>query len=335
MSIEIADRTVGPGEPVFIIAEVGVNHNGEIGLAKVLIDMAAEAGADAVKFQTFNSEELVSKEASASQLNLLKKLELSRADFLCLKEYCEDKGIIFLSTPFDEQSVHFLLELGVPAIKVGSGELTNLPLLETVAQAKLPIILSTGMSSLAEVEEAVHTLLQAGNNTLVLMHCVSCYPADIEDANLRAIKTLAQTFGLPVGYSDHTLGIEASLAAVALGACVIEKHFTLNKNLAGPDQHASLEPDELQALVKGIRRVEKALGNGIKKPAPAELQVRQMARKSLVARTDIPKGTIIRRDMVALKRPGTGISPGFLDLVVGRQAKTDIKADALIAWENI
>ena len=346
MKIRIEDKLIGEEEPCFIIAEAGVNHNGSVELAKKLIDAAKDAGADAVKFQTFKAESVVVKDAQkaeyqkettgeGSQYEMIKKLELAEEDFRELADYAEKKDIMFLSSPFDKESVDLLYELDVPAFKVGSGEITNFSLLRYIAKKGMPIILSTGMSILGEVEEALDVIRSEGVEDIILLHCVSNYPARIEDVNLRAMGTLKQAFKLPVGFSDHTLGITAPIAAVALGACVIEKHFTLDRNLPGPDHKASLEPDELKEMVKAIREVEKALGNGIKKPTKEEEEVKKVARKSIVAKVDISKDEIITEDMLDVKRPGTGIEPKYLKFIIGRKAKEDIKKDDVIRFEMI
>ena len=346
MKLKIGDKLIGEEEPCFIIAEAGVNHNGSVELAKKLIDAAKDAGADAVKFQTFKAESVVVKDAQkaeyqkettgeGSQYEMIKKLELTEEDFRELADYAEKKDIMFLSSPFDKESVDLLHELDVPAFKVGSGEITNLPLLRYIAKKGKPIILSTGMSTLGEIEEALDVIRSEGVEDIILLHCVSNYPARIEDVNLRAMGTLKQAFKLPVGFSDHTLGITAPIAAVALGACVIEKHFTLDRNLPGPDHKASLEPDELKEMVKDIREVEKALGNGIKKPTKEEEKIKKVARRSIVAKVDISKGAIITEDMLDVKRPGTGIEPKYLKFIIGRKTKEDIKKDDVIRFEMI
>lgn len=332
---------------IFIIAEAGVNHNGSLELAKQLIDVAAAAGADAVKFQTFVAEEVVSinapkaeyqKEttgAAESQFDMIKKLELSNEDHQELMDYAEIKDIIFLSTPFDEKSVDLLVELGVPLIKVSSGEITNHPFLKYIAKKGLPIILSTGMSTLEEVAEAVSVIRETGCENLTLLHCTSNYPARVEDSNLRAMKTMADAFNVPVGYSDHTLGIVVPIAAAALGANVIEKHFTIDKNLPGPDHKASLEPCELKYMVRDIRIIEKALGSSVKAPVESELEVRDVARRSIVAKIDIPKNTLIRGDMLTFKRPGIGIAPKYADLLIGKITKQYIYQDDIIKFEDL
>ena len=328
---------------IFIIAEAGVNHNGSMELARKLIDVAAKAGTDAVKFQTFAAEELVSADApkaeyqkqttdaSESQFEMIKKLELSKEDHRELMDYAARKNIMFLSTPFDRKSADMLVELGIPLIKVSSGEITNHPFLEYLSKKCLPIILSTGMSTLDEVAGAVSVIKKAGCKDLTLLHCTSNYPARVEDCNLRAMKTMADELGVRVGYSDHTPGIYVSLAAAAMGACVIEKHFTLDKNLPGPDHKASLEPTELKEMVYGIRLVEKALGSTVKEPVESELEVRNVARRSIVAKVDIPAGTLIVEEMLSFKRPGTGITPKDVMKVIGKKPVVDIKKDSLIS----
>jgi len=345
--VSIANRLVGEGEPCFIIAEAGVNHNGDVNLAKKLIEVAKESGADAVKFQAFKAEELVIKGAEKaeyqkrttgkeeSQFEMIKRLELSEEVHFELKDYADSQGIVFLSTPYDEGSVDFLVKLGVSALKISSADITNHPLLSHIAAKNLPLILSTGMSSLGEVEEAVEVIVSGGNQQIILLHCVSCYPAKIEDVNLRAIKTLRQTFRLPVGLSDHTLGITIPIAAVALGACVIEKHFTLDKNLPGPDHRASLEPEELKGMVKAIKDVEKALGNGIKRLTVAEEENKKAARRSLVTRVDIPAGAVITEEMLDIKRPGNGIEPKYINLIIGRRAKETIGSGEVITFSKV
>jgi len=344
-TIQVGDKRIGEGEPVFIIAEAGVNHNGDVELAKRLIDVAVEAGADAVKFQTFKAEVLVTATApkaeyqtettpvDESQLEMLRKLELSKQDHDVLSAYSRQKGILFLSTPFDEESADLLDALAVPAFKISSGDLTNSPLLSHVAKKNKPIMLSTGMADLAEVRDAVETLNAAGCDKIVLLHCVSDYPADPGDVNLRAMQTMRETLNLPVGFSDHTQGLEVALAAAALGAAVIEKHFTLDRALPGPDHRASLERDELIKFVSGIRTVQSSLGNGEKVPTPRELETAKVARRSIVATQTIAAGQVVERNMIAMKRPGTGIPPARLDSVVGRKTRVEIPAGTLLEME--
>ena len=341
----MGNKLIGEGKPCFIIAEAGVNHNGSLELAKKLIDAAKDARADAVKFQTFKAENVVIKNArkaeyqkiakEESQYEMLKKLELTEEDFRELADYAKKKNILFLSSPFDKESVDLLYELDMPAFKVASGEITNFPLLRYIAKKAKPIILSTGMSTLGEVEEALNVIRSEGAEDVILLHCVSNYPARMEDVNLRAMETLKQAFKIPVGFSDHTLGITASIAAVALGACVIEKHFTLDRNLPGPDHKASLEPDELKEMVKAIRDVENVLGGGIKRPTTNEEEIKKIARRSVIAKIDISEGTVITEDMLDVKRPGTGIEPKYFDLIIGMRAKKDIKKSDIVTWKMI
>src|SRR5215207_4857869 len=341
-TIQVGNKLIGPGQPVFVIAEAGVNHNGDLKLARALIDVAVEARADAVKFQTFRADRLATPEApkaeyqlqttgdAESQLEMLRRLELSAEAHRELQSYCEERGIVFLSTPFDEEAVDFLDELGVPAFKISSGDLTNSPLLEHVAGKGKPVILSTGMSELSELIEAVSVLNTAGCETPILLHCVSNYPADPAEANLRAMQTMRSAFDVPVGFSDHTEGMDISLAAVALGACVIEKHFTLDRSLPGPDHRASLEPAELRQLVQSIRRIETALGDGRKIPAASEIETAKVARRSLIAACDIAAGATLERAMVVLRRPGTGLPPSALLSLLGRKTSHPIAAGTLL-----
>lgn len=343
--ITIGHKRIGPHEPVFIIAEAGVNHNGDAEMARQLADIASEAGADAVKFQTFRSDQVATPsapkadyqlratDAGQSQQEMLKALELSHEDHISLRDHCQNKGLIFLSTPFDEGSADFLDELGVPAFKISSGEITNVPFLQHVAGKGKPVILSTGMSWLSEVDEAVRTLQAAGAKDLMLMHCVSKYPADPAEANLKAIQTMECAFQLPVGFSDHTTGTDVALAAVALGARVLEKHFTLDRNLPGPDHRASLEPHEFKSLVAGVRMVEQAIGHGRKEPSAGELETAAVARRSLVTACEIEPNTVLTKKMVAIKRPGTGMPPFMLSYIVGRTVKTRLAPGALITPE--
>lgn len=345
--IKIGKRTVGPQDPCFIIAEAGVNHNGEIALAKKLIDAAVESGADAVKFQTFKAENVVTPTAekaeyqkttsgtAESQYEMIKKLELSEADFWELAEYAEDTGIIFLSTPFDEESVDLLDQIGVPAFKIPSGEITNFPLLKKIAQKSKPIILSTGMATLSEVEEALSYLKKHGAEEIVLLHCTTSYPAPVTSVNLRAMETLRCAFQVLVGYSDHTEGITIPIAAAVMGARVIEKHFTLDRTLPGPDHQASLEPQELAAMVKAVRDVRLARGNGIKGPTEEEEAIKRVARRSIVAKRDVCVGDVLTERDLAIKRPGTGIEPRYFDLILQKKAKVSIQRDQVIQWDMI
>jgi N,N'-diacetyllegionaminate synthase len=326
----------------FIIAEAGVNHNGDVELAKKLVDVACEAEADAVKFQTFIPENVVSiyadkaqyqkdtTDKGETQLEMVKKLKLSFEQFRLLNDYCKEKGIMFLSTPFDIDSLDFLETIDMPIIKVPSGEIVNLPLLLSVAAVEKPVILSTGMSTLEEVRFARDVLLKNGASGVSLLHCNTEYPTPFRDANLRAMITLKKEFGGTVGYSDHTLGIEVPIAAVALGAEIIEKHFTLDKNMPGPDHSCSLEPDQLKSMVRAIRNIELALGRSEKTPSESERKNISIARKSIVAATDIMQGEEFTRNNLAIKRPGTGISPTKWFEVIGKKAKRDFVFDELI-----
>ena len=331
---------------VFIIAEAGVNHNGVLDQAYRLIDAAKHAGADAVKFQTFKAENIVSACAekaeyqkkttstSESQFEMIKKLELTPDDHETLIQYCLEKEILFLSSPFDLESIDFLNGLGLNIFKIPSGEITNLPYLRTVGGLNKKIILSTGMSCLGEVESAIDILTGSGadRDKITLLHCNTEYPTPFEDVNLKAMLTIKNAFKLPVGYSDHTPGIEVPIAAVAMGASLIEKHFTLDKNMEGPDHKASLDPDELKAMVASIRNVEKALGSGIKKSSKSELKNINTARKSLVAKRDIKKGELFTERNIAVKRPGNGISPMLWDAIIGAEAKKEYDIDEFICW---
>ncbi len=343
----IGDREIGADAPCFIIAEAGVNHNGSLALAHELVDIAADAGADAIKFQTFTTEHLATASAQQadyqrkntgkdeSQFDMLKRLELSREDHGALMAHCERRSILFLSTPFDEQSADLLASLGVSAFKTPSGELTNLEYLSYLSTFGKPMIVSTGMATLGEVEQAVTAIQAAGNPPLAILHCVSDYPAKASDVNLRAMRTLAENFLVPVGYSDHTLGTAVTFAAVALGATVIEKHFTTDRQLEGPDHRASLEPSELRNLVQGIRDVEQSLGDGRKRPATSELATRVVARKSLTTTRALQRGSVITEDDLTLKRPGNGIEPLHRRVVIGRTLRDAVAADTTLQWEML
>ncbi|WP_276389058.1 N-acetylneuraminate synthase [Eudoraea chungangensis] len=330
---------------VLVIAEAGVNHNGDISMAKKLIDVACEAEVDFVKFQTFNAKKLVSrsakkakyqeentKDTSESQLKMLQRLELSQEDHFELIAYCKTKGINFLSTGFDLESLEFLNKLGIPLFKIPSGEITNLPYLRKIASFGKPTVLSTGMANMAEINEAIIELLSQGLTIkdLTILHCNTEYPTPMEDVNLRAMQTIGDAFGVAIGYSDHTLGIEVPVAAVALGAKVIEKHFTLDRGLKGPDHLASLEPGELKEMVRSIRNIEMAMGNGIKEPSKSEVKNKEIARKSIVASQSINKGEYFSERNLAVKRPGTGISPMKWDSIIGTKATKDYREDDII-----
>lgn len=328
----------------FIIAEIGVNHNGDINLAKKMIKSASECGVDAVKFQTYVSEELVLKNAekadyqkkndsNESQFEMLKKLELSYDDFSQLKKYAQECGVLFLSSPFDRKSVDLLEKLEVSAYKLGSGELNNLELIEYVQSKNKPIILSTGLATLKEIKETYDFIKDKSN--LFLLHCITGYPTSFEETNLNFIKTLQKEFEIPIGFSDHSPGIELSIAAVALGACIIEKHFTIDKNLPGPDHKASLNSTEFKAMVDAIRHVEVAMGDGTRKLSENELNIKKVARKSIVLSKNISKGMVIKKDMLTIKRPGTGIPPNHINEVVGKRVLKDLKSQTMLKWEDL
>ncbi len=328
---------------VFIIAEAGVNHNGDINLAKQLIDKAKEAGVDAVKFQTWKTELIVTESAeqaqyqaenigkTESQYQMLKRLELAFDDFIELKQYCDEKGIMFLSTADEPVSATFLNDLQ-DIFKVGSGELTSLPFLRHIGQYNKKVILSTGMGNLSEIEQAIQILEDAGTdrNKISVLHANTQYPTPMEDVNLKAMLTIGRAFDLEYGYSDHTLGIEVPIAAVAMGATIIEKHFTLDKDMEGPDHKASLNPEELKAMVEAIRNIEKALGSSIKAPSKSEKENMPIVRKSIVAAKDIQKGDVFSAENITVKRPGTGLSPFRWDEVIGQTAQKEYKKDDMI-----
>ena len=328
----------------FIIAEIGVNHNGDVNLAKKMIKSASECGVDAVKFQTFKSEDLVTEKAKTadyqqkntnenSQLEMLKKLELSFDDFKELKDYASKYEVMFISSPFDINSVDLLEKLDVALYKLGSGELTNFELIDYVQKTGKPIILSTGMATLDEIRETYDFIENKDN--LIILHCITGYPTEFSEANLNFIKTLKSEFEVQIGFSYYCPGIELPIAAVALGACVVEKHFTLDKTMDGPDHKASLNPDEFKAMVDAIRNVEVAMGDGVRKFSQNELEIKKVARKSIVLNQDVPEGTVLKRDMLSIKRPGTGIPPKFIDKIVGKTVVNDLKSQTIIKWENL
>lgn len=350
-TLNIQQRLFDDKAPCFVIAEAGVNHNGDLDTALSMIDEAKYAGANAIKFQTFNADYLCLPNApkctyqiretglKQSQYEMLKRLEISKSFHEALIKHAKKRQITFLSTPFDEQSSDFLEALGVSALKIPSGEITNIPFLRHVAAKNLPLIISTGMASLGEIETIVETI--AGirgkdfGDGLVLMHCLSCYPAPVNEVNLKAMNTLRTAFGLPVGFSDHTQGVEVALAAVALGSRIIEKHFTLDKTQSGPDHRASLEPNELANMIRQIRIVEESLGDGYKRPQPSELDVAKAVRKSITSRYAIAKGAILEPNMFIMRRPGTGLSPDLMPLLFGRIAVREIPEDSMISLEDI
>jgi len=376
--IKIGNRFVGDGEPCFIIAEAGVNHNGDIELAKKLVEEAKRSGADAVKFQTWITDEILIKnvekpnyqkkttDAEESQYDMIKKLELSFEETEEIAKYAKELGIVFISTPEGKSCIDLLSELGVPAFKVGSPDMDNFPLLDYLATKRKPIILSTGMSTLEEVKESVEFLKAKECHQVVLLHCTTNYPTSLEDVNLREMLTLKREFGLPVGYSDHTDGIGVSIAAAYLGAVIIEKHFTLDKSLPGPDHKASLEPEELKRLIEGIRMagtnaidenklkeklgevsnririeqnvidsVEEILGSSVKAPTKSEKEMIKLMRKYIVANKCIKRGERIKEDMLAIKRCGGGLPSKFLHKILGMTAKRDIATDEPLTFEKL
>lgn len=329
---------------VYVIAEAGVNHNGQFDLALKLCDEAKKAGVDAIKFQTWKTENIVTSSAalatyqeenmstkSDSQFKMLKKLELSYADFIRINTYCNQIGITFLSTPDDDESLDFLVGLDLNFIKIGSGEVTNIPYLRKIGLKKQRVVLSTGMSTLGDVELAYNTLLNAGATSVDLLHCTTNYPCPMNEVNLKAMLTLKEAFKCNVGYSDHTIGIEVPIAAVAMGATIIEKHFTLDKAMDGPDHKASLNPQELSTMVSSIRNIEKALGNGIKKPNRSEAEISKVVFKSIIAKKDIAKGDFFSEDNLTVKRASNGISALYWDFVVGKMARKKYEIDDCIS----
>ncbi|MDF2877902.1 MAG: spore coat polysaccharide biosynthesis protein SpsE [Clostridia bacterium] len=332
---------------VFIIAEAGVNHNGDTNLAKKLVDMAKSCGADAIKFQTFKAEESTgtfaekaqyqkeNDKTQETQLDMIRKLELPFEDFKKIKAYCEEKQIIFISTPDGLESLNYIISLDVPFIKVGSTEITNLDFLIEIGKAAKPIVLSTGMSTLGEVEKALEAIYSTNNRSVKLMHCITDYPTAVEEVNLKAMITMKEAFKIPVGLSDHTLGFEAAVAATALGAEFIEKHITLDREMKGPDHKASMPPQEFREYVKFIRNTEKLLGDGIKRPTKKEKVIMNDARRSILVSRDLKKGTIIEKDMLTYKRPGYGIKPELAYILIGRELKRDLSKDEVIQWQDI
>jgi len=345
--VKIGKTLVGKKHPVFVIAEAGVNHNGELKTAYKMVDAAIKFGANAIKFQTFKAENLAKKDApkaayqkeltekNETQYEMLKKLELSKDDTKKIFEYCKDKNIEYFSTPYGIESAKILKELKTSAFKIGSGDVDNYPLLKAMAKFGIPIILSSGMSSLGEVEDSIRWIREGGCEDIILLHCVTSYPAKFEDVHLRVLRTFQQAFDVPIGFSDHTPGIAIPIAAVALGAKCIEKHFTLDKNMPGPDHKASLEPHEMKAMIEGIRNVEASLGSPVKRLLPNEEPIKAVARKSITAVVKIKKGSIITEDMLTVKRPGSGISPKYWEIIIGQQARVDIEEDQIINWDMV
>ncbi len=347
MNFESRDYSFKDGEETIVIAEVGVNHNGDLAIARKLVDAAIKAGAHVVKFQAFRSEKEISRYAAktpyqqetttdrGSQLEMCKALELSPSDLREMKTYCAKLGVPFLCAAFDFDSVDIMVdELKLSTIKVPSSEITNIPMLEYIASKKTGVILSTGASTLAEVGQAVDALMRSGCPELMLFHCVLSYPAPHSEANLRSMLTLKNAFGLPVGFSDHTIGTNTAVAAATLGACAIEKHFTLDRNMEGPDHRASIEPDELAELVRGVRIANVSLGSPIKKPAPCELPNVALIQKSLVAAYELKKGTKLTRNMIEIKRPRGGIVPMDLNKIIGLSLTKDVAEDMFLTWDD-
>jgi N-acetylneuraminate synthase/N,N'-diacetyllegionaminate synthase len=339
--VKIGEKKIGYKYPTYIIAEIGSNHNRDINIAKELIDKAAEAGVDAVKFQTFKAEKVYSKKAprfskdKVKPFDLIKNIELPDEWHIELYKYAINKNLQFISSPFDFESVELLNNIGVPAFKVASFEITDLELLRHIAKKNKPVIISTGMANLEEIQEALDTIRSQENDEIILLHCNSLYPSPVEIVNLNAIKTMSEEFKIPIGFSDHTLGIHIPVAAVTIGAKVIEKHFTLDRKMKGPDHFFALEPNELKQMILNIRDVEKATGSGIKERAKDEQEMYEKGRRSIIAARNIQKGTKITRDMLIIKRPGFGIKPKYINQVVGKIAKIDIQEDEIISWEMI
>jgi N,N'-diacetyllegionaminate synthase len=341
--ILIDQKVVGPGSQVFVIAEIGINHNGSVSQAEKLIDAAAESGADAVKFQSFRTDRLLipsreryaqQNDGSESAFQMLRRCELSWEDQEKLKKHADEQGVLFLSTPFDEESADFLDSLGVPVFKIASADLTYVPLLRHIGAKGKPILLSTGMSFLTEVADAIWNLRSVGAKEILLMHCVSTYPTSPQHMNLRALQTLHSYFELSVGLSDHSEGILLSLMAVAMGAVVIEKHFTLDKQAPGPDHRASIDPNELKLLVRGLRDVEASLGDGRKRPADIEEESRLLSRRSIVAGVDIRAQETIAPWMLTFKRPGSGLEPRNWERIIGMTARRNISKNTILQWED-
>lgn len=347
MAATLASLGIRPDGPCFVIAEAGVNHDGDVATALALVESARTIGVDCLKFQTFGADrvavadapkaayQLRTTDGRESQLAMLRRLELSPDGHRVVAEACRRAGVRFLSTPYDLEDAEFLASLGVGAFKLASIHLVELPFLRDLARFRLPLILSTGMATLAEIEAAVETLRDAGLHEFCLLQCTTNYPSRVEDANLRAMATMAAAFGVPVGYSDHTEGLAVPLAAVALGARVLEKHFTLDRSRPGPDHACSSDPAEFAALIAGVRAVEAALGTGIKRPSAAETANRSGMRRSVVLRSPLAAGTVLERGHLAFKRPGTGLAPAMADLLVGRRLRRDLPADAPLALEDV
>ena len=332
--IKIDKHSLGKDKPVFVIAEAGVNHNGKISIAKRLVDAALDASADAIKFQTYITSKLVSKKLAPQMYKMLQKYEMRDKDFEELRDYSKSNGIIFSSTPFDAKSCDLLEKLSVSFYKLGSGDLENIPLIIHTSKKKKPILLSTGMSTNQEITQALHSILPYNNN-LILMHCTSLYPANFDEANLNIMPVMKNKFGVPIGYSDHTLGYEASLAAVSLGACVIEKHITLDNKMQGPDHKASLDPQTFKKMVLAIRNIEKSFGSNTKKVLPREEKTKKIARRSIISIHDIPKGKVIDEFDIDILRPHGGIEPKHFNKIIGKKSKIAIKSGSFVSWNML
>jgi N-acetylneuraminate synthase/N,N'-diacetyllegionaminate synthase len=332
-TIKIGKIKVGEELPAFLIAEVGINHNSDLKLAKRLIESGAEVGANAVKFQIFKAEELCSR--GSQYYDLFKSLEFAPEEWGELSDFAKDSNTVFTASVFGRESTELLHKLRSPMFKTASGDLTHLPLLRYIARKKKPILISTGMATIAEVTEAVNAITESGNDRIVILHCVSNYPSKFEETNLKAIQTLRDIFPYPIGFSDHSEGPLLPFAARAMGACIIEKHFTIDKNLPGPDQKLSLNPAEFRQMVDGIRSIETALGDGVKMPTKSEHELSLVARRSIVAKQRIEEGEEISMDMVSIVRPGTGLPPKLIDIVVGRRARREIEPDQVLTWDDI
>jgi len=343
--IGIGNKTIGRDNPVFIIAEIGTNHGGSFDKAKEMVIKAAESGADAVKFQLFHADKLVAENAASfddetgkSQLDQYSKLQLSNDEYKKLKDLADSLGVLFFASAWDKDSVDFLIRLGVPAFKVGSGDLTNLPLISYTARTKKPIIIATGSSDLIEIKEAIEAIKNEGNDQIILLHCVANYPAKIEDSNLKAIPLMESVFGLPVGISDHVIGNYTTFAAVSLGAAVVEKHFTLDKTQEskfGENHDMSIDPDDLKDIVAGCKAIKTALGEQKKMPTKSEMETRGLIRRSIIAVKDIPKGAKLTEDNISILRPAHGIEPKYLNLVLGKKTKNSIKRGEPVTWNEI
>lgn len=331
--MKIGKRKIGDGEPCFVIAEAGINHNGDINMAKKLIDEASKIGIDCIKFQIFKTEELCS--TKSGYFDTLKSVEFSKKQWQGLFSYASKRNVIFTASVFDEGSSDVLEEIGSPLFKIASGDITHSPLLRHVGQKNKPILLSTGASKTDEIKKALDEIYKTKNRQVALFHCVSNYPTDPKEANLKVIQALKKKFKIPVGFSDHTVGTLIPLTAVALGANMIEKHYTLDRKLPGPDHKQSLEPKEFKQMIEDIRTIENALGDGIKKPTSAEKKIRDLIRRSITSKTKISKGTIITADMIKISRPGNGIQPSFYNSVIGKKSAKDIEKDEIITWKKL